>query len=427
MKSFFRKLKPKSEFSRNILTLMTGTTIAQAIPIAISPILTRIYTPEDFGVFALYMAIVSIIAVVATGRYEMAIMLPKKDSDAINIVALSILISFFVSFILFVIVFIFNTQITNLLNNPEISNWLYFIPITILLTGIYQSFNYWSNRKKHYKRLAISRVVQSGSTASVNLGIGFCGFGSSGLIIGQLLGQSISTIILGKLIWNEDKNKLNDIKNLKIFAIARRYIKFPKITIWSSFINSFYNNGKFLILGIVFLPNIIGQLYLAFRVLMIPVSIISTNIADVLFQKTSMMNNIKTSNKEILSKLIKVLFVLMSIALLPSVIIYFFGENLFSFIFGKNWTEAGQYASILAIALFFQFSIAPFCKVFYVLEKNDLYLFWEFVRIVIVFLPVLILDFFNFTVVDIIWSMSICISLSYIILIIFLTKVLNAR
>lgn len=363
------KLKPKSEFSKNVLTLMTGTTIAQAIPIAISPILTRIYTPEDFGVFALYMAIVSIIAVVATGRYEMAIMLPKKDSDAINIVALSILISFFVSFISFVIVFIFNTQITNLLNNPEISNWLYFIPITILLTGIYQSFNYWSNRKKHYKRLAISRVVQSGSTASVNLGIGFCGFGSSGLIIGQLLGQSISTTILGKLIWNEDKNKLNDIKNLKIFAIARRYIKFPKITIWSSFINSFYNNGKFLILGIVFLPNIIGQLYLAFRVLMIPVSIISTNIADVLFQKTSMMNNIKTSNKEILSKLIKVLFVLMSIALLPSVIIYFFGENLFSFIFGKNWTEAGQYASVLAIALFFQFSIAPFCKVFYVLKK----------------------------------------------------------
>jgi O-antigen/teichoic acid export membrane protein len=83
------KLKPKSEFSRNVLTLMTGTTIAQAIPIAISPILTRIYTPEDFGVFALYMSVVSIVSVVATGRYELAIMLPKKDEDAINIVTLS--------------------------------------------------------------------------------------------------------------------------------------------------------------------------------------------------------------------------------------------------------------------------------------------------------------------------------------------------
>ena len=80
-------LKPKSEFSRNVLTLMTGTTIAQAIPIAISPILTRIYTPEDFGMFALYMSIASILSVVATGWYELAIMLLKKDEDTVNILA----------------------------------------------------------------------------------------------------------------------------------------------------------------------------------------------------------------------------------------------------------------------------------------------------------------------------------------------------
>ncbi len=79
-------LKPKSEFSRNVLTLMTGTTIAQAIPIAISPILTRIYTPEDFGVFALYMSVASLLSTLATGRYELAIMLPKKDEDAVNYV-----------------------------------------------------------------------------------------------------------------------------------------------------------------------------------------------------------------------------------------------------------------------------------------------------------------------------------------------------
>ena len=85
-----RKILPKGEFSRNVLTLMTGTSIAQAIPIAISPILTRIYTPEDFGVFALYMAIATVVSVIATGRYETAIMLPKKDSEAINLFIVSI-------------------------------------------------------------------------------------------------------------------------------------------------------------------------------------------------------------------------------------------------------------------------------------------------------------------------------------------------
>ena len=82
------KLKPKSEFTRNVLTLMTGTTIAQAIPIAISPILTRLYTPKDFGVLALFVAITSIFGSIANGRYELAIMLPKKDEDAVNILAL---------------------------------------------------------------------------------------------------------------------------------------------------------------------------------------------------------------------------------------------------------------------------------------------------------------------------------------------------
>lgn len=87
------KLKPKSEFSRNVLTLMTGTTISQALPIAVAPILTRIYSPEDFGLFAFYFAIVSILAVLATGRYELAIALPKKRDDAYQIVILSSIIS----------------------------------------------------------------------------------------------------------------------------------------------------------------------------------------------------------------------------------------------------------------------------------------------------------------------------------------------
>ena len=123
------KLKPKSEFSKNVLTLMTGTTIAQAIPIAISPILTRIYTPEDFGVLALFVAITTIFGTIANARYELAIMLPKKDEDAINIFALGFIITCFISLILLILVLVFNDYFTKLLGNDEISFWLYFVPI----------------------------------------------------------------------------------------------------------------------------------------------------------------------------------------------------------------------------------------------------------------------------------------------------------
>ena len=104
-------LKPKSEFNRNILTLMTGSTIANAIPVAISPILTRIYSPEDFGLLALFLAVTTIFGTIVNGRYELAIMLPKKDEDAINIVALGFVIMSLITLILFVIVIIFNEKL----------------------------------------------------------------------------------------------------------------------------------------------------------------------------------------------------------------------------------------------------------------------------------------------------------------------------
>ena len=123
IKKILKKFKIKlsgSEFSRNVLILMTGTTVAQSIPILISPILTRLYSPEDFGLFALFLGIVSILGSIANGRYEIAIMLPKKDEDAINISVLSFLISFVFSIVLLLIVIFFSDFIVSILGNEEI-------------------------------------------------------------------------------------------------------------------------------------------------------------------------------------------------------------------------------------------------------------------------------------------------------------------
>jgi O-antigen/teichoic acid export membrane protein len=254
-----QRLKPKSAFIRNVLTLMTGTTIAQAIPIAISPILTRIYTPEDFGIFALYMSIASLVAVLATGRYELAIMLPKKNEDAVNIIALSVIITFLVSIISLLIVFVFNTQITALLGNTEVSAWLYFIPITVFTTGIYQSFNYWSNRKKQYKRLAVSRVIKSGSTAGTNLGMGFGGFGSSGLILGSIFGQGMATLILVKMVWGEDSKLIGYVSKLKMFALLKKHKKLPFLNLPNALIDGVRLSGINILISKFFATATLGQ------------------------------------------------------------------------------------------------------------------------------------------------------------------------
>lgn len=371
-----RSLKPRSEFSRNVLTLMTGTTIAQAIPIAISPILTRIYTPEDFGVFALYMALASILSVVATGRYELAIMLPKKDEDAMNIVALSIGISFFVSFISLIIVSVFNSQITNLLGNPEISNWLYFIPVTVLLTGVYQSFNYWSNRKKQYKRLALSRITQSGATATANLGMGSGGLGTSGLILGQILGQSVAATILGRMVWREDRGKVEQIKKLKIFALIKKYLDFPKINMFHAFLNDVKNLIVNVILIRCYSSFVLGQFYMVNRILLLPSGLVGSSISQVLYKEVSNKYNRKEDfSKDILNTIVK----LFLFGLIPFFIIVFFGKEIFVFLLGKNWEVAGSFASSFALYVLFHFVASPISVVPLVVNKQKQAFYWNLV------------------------------------------------
>ena len=199
------RLKPKSEFNKNVITLMTGTTIAQAIPIAISPILTRLYTPQDFGVFTFFLAITAIFGSISNARYELAIMLPKKDEDAINIFALGFIISSVISFLVLFLVVLFNEYFVDLLGNKEIGMWFYFLPITIFLSGLWNNLNYFNNRKKQYKNLAKATIIKSIVLATVQLSIGFIKSGVAGLISGQIVSQFFANT---KLLSNIVKNKV---------------------------------------------------------------------------------------------------------------------------------------------------------------------------------------------------------------------------
>ncbi|HIP33142.1 MAG TPA: translocase [Bacteroidia bacterium] len=372
-------LNQKSEFSRNILTLMTGTAIAQAIPIAISPILTRIYTPEDFGVFALYMSIVSIIAAFATGRYELAIMLPRKDEDAINIVVLSIIITSLVSIVILLIILIFNLQITNFLGNPEISNWLYFMPISIFLTGIYQSFNYWSNRKKQYKRLATSRITQSTTTATTNLAMGFNGLGTSGLIIGGLLGQSLTTTVLGKMIWNEDKKHLGDINKIKIIALGKKYSKFPKYDLPAYVTYSIYSNIAVLFFNKFFESSVSGFYFFANKLLKTPFSFVISAFSDVFYQKLSQSRTNEVIANEVNHYSLKIL----KITIIPFMIVTYNSFYYVEFIFGNEWKELYKYIYIFSLPIYIGLLLAPYRHILKIINRQEISMYLHIFRLVI--------------------------------------------
>ncbi len=367
-------LKPKSEFRRNVLTLMTGTTIAQAIPIAISPILTRIFTPEDFGLFAFYIAIVTILAVLATARYELAIVLPKRRDDAYQIVIMSWVISSLVSLLTLFMIWLFESQIVGLLNNSEIANWLYWIPLSIFLTGVYQSLYYWFNREKGYRDMANSRIVQSSTMVVSQVGFGFLTkLSALGLILGQVIGQVLATLYMGQKFIKNTRN-MHKPKRLKQFALAKRYINFPKFLLIAHTMNATSRQLPSIFFNILFTVTVAGFYMLIQRVISAPLSIIGGTIGDVFRQQAS---KAYAERGECISEYKNTFKKLLIISVLPFAVFIFIAPDLFAIVFGENWREAGFYAQILTPMFFLQFVTGPLSNMFMIAEKQKLDLFWQ--------------------------------------------------
>lgn len=363
------KLKLKSEFSKNVLTLMTGTTIAQAIPIAISPILTRIYTPEDFGVLALFVAITAIFGSIANGRYELAIMLPKKDEDAINIFALGFIITSCMSLLLLILVVVFNDNLTTLLGNKDISFWLYFVPISVFFTGLFNILNYFNNRRKNYKDLRNATILKSIVLAIIQLIVGFVKSGATGLVTGSLISNMFANMKLLKNIL-KDNLLISNISKLKIIALSRRYKKFPKFDIFSTLSNTLSSQLPIILLSSFFNSTVTGFYSLSLRILVLPMSLIGSSIGQVFLQQSSTKKN----DLIFLKKLTKNTFIkLFIIGFIPISIVGVYGDYIFTFVFGTNWTIAGQYAQILSIWIFFVFVMSPLSTLFITLEKQKIF------------------------------------------------------
>jgi O-antigen/teichoic acid export membrane protein len=368
-----KKLKPKSEFSRNVLTLMTGTTVAQAIPIAISPILTRIYTPEDFGIFALFFAIISIFGAIANGRYELAIMLPQKDEDAINIFALGFIITVLLSLFLLIVILIFHDNIVNYLDNEKIGIWLYFVPFAVFFVGLFNILNYYNTRKKEYKSLANAKVIKSIILAVTQLSIGFIKQGAMGLITGQILSQIFANMRLFKNII-KNKTLLSHISKENIIKQAKRYKDFPKFSLWGIFANILSIQLTNILISSFFSVATLGFYSLVQKILGMPSALIGSSIGQVFFQEASQARQKHGNSSFVFRHTVKKLLL---IGIMAFGILYFIVEDLFALVFGEEWRIAGMYAQIILPLFFIRFIYASVSTTYSIFNKLKLEFIWQ--------------------------------------------------
>ncbi len=373
MKPFFLY---NSNFFRNVATLMTGTTIAQAIPLGITPILTRLYSPEDFGVFAVFLSLSSILAVFVAGRYELAVLTPEDDGEAEDIFWLAVIVTLLITTILFAATFVGGEKIILLIGKPEIGPWLYFIPASALLLGLYQALNFKMTRKKHFADLAKSKIVQTGSMSIAQLSPMYGGAPTVGLIGGSIIGQFLLVCFLLRRASSKGL-LLPSISKDKYIALANKYREFPLVSAWGALCDCLAVQLPVLILSKYFTLLITGQFSLVVRVLNGPMSLIGTSISQVFFQKIS---ELQYTNATEIKRLTVRVFGILAIISLPMVLILeCWGKELFGFFFGDDWAMAGNMAASLAIAIAVRFAVSPLSVVLLIGGNLRLGTLWQFI------------------------------------------------
>ena len=370
--------KPASSFSGNVLKLVTGTVLAQALGILVMPIVTSFFAPEAFGIVAVFSSMTGIVGVVVCLRYEIAIMLPRSNKEAVNILGVSLLSLIIMTSFSALIVWLGSGKIISLLHAPQLKNYLWLVPVTILFQGLFLALNYWNSRTKHFGRLSVAQIVSSLTTQTTKLAAGFAGFVSGGVLIGtSVLGSIVATAMLGGQIWRDDKKLFID--NIRWKAIGKGYVRFRKFLIfetWGGLLNAISWQLPALMLSSFFSVSVVGFYALGLAMVKAPLGIIGGALSQVFFQKACDEKKIKGNNAELVENLMDKL---MFIGILPTMVLAMIGEEVFTVVFGERWVEAGRYSQILAPWLFFWFISSPLSSLFAVYERQGTALSVQFI------------------------------------------------
>ncbi len=379
MSGVVKRLLQQGGFARATLTLMMGTTVAQAIPIAISPLLTRLYSPADFGMFALFMALLVFLSAAATGRYELAVMLPEREEDADALVILSIAVAAGLGVLLFVLVVIARNSVANMLGEPKIAPWLFLMPVAVFAMGSYNALNYWLNRHGHYRRMGVNRVVQSGLGGGLQLSLGAVGGGAGGLILGQLAGLVATTaqiaVSFSRSLQSCDTQDMRE----RMKRLALRYLNHPKHLLPAHWVGAAAMQLPILTISILYGVATAGLYALAYRIMVLPSALIANAIGDVYRQKASVLYRQRGEFRRLF---LITLATSAALAAVPVGVIFVVAPDLFALVFGESWRVAGEYARVLAVAAFFQFVFTPIDKGALIVGATRYIMIWHVVRLV---------------------------------------------
>lgn len=324
---------------------MSGTTLAQAFGFALTPIVSRLFTPADFGTFGAFNSITSIVGAAITLEYTQAIMLPKAKSDALNLFFISCFSTIMITIICMLVCVIAPSTMLGFMKAS--GAWvLALLLLSILITGFNISLQAWCVRTKAFKQTSYSQVIRSLSSNSMQVGFGFIKAGPVGLIISNVLADLVASINLLFVFLNDFKNSAHKIRWQRIKYLAREYRDFPIYSASSNIIYALSAGLPVLLLTNYFGIAVAGAYAFGDKLISAPTDLILRPLRQVLFQKAAETAH---QGNSLLALYIKVTVGLAALMVIPAIIMIMWAPPIFSFIFGREWITAGKFASSLII------------------------------------------------------------------------------
>ncbi len=367
----------RSPFVRNLLTLFSGSVIAQLIPLLAAPLLSRLFTPQDFGTYELFSGAATVLAVVATARYELAVMLPERDEEAFSIVIIATFLAGVVSLCAALAGYLTHPWLNRLFHLEEPALFFTLLPLLGFWMALVQIGHYWFTRRSRFVGIASRRVVQNGITTGSQLAAGVNQFpaGHWGLIGGLIAGTATGALWFFTAAHADARQQVKESsrgENLR--RIALRYREFPLKNLPAHLLNIVANQLPSVLFIALFGAVPAGFYALTRRVLATPLSFLADAFTDVFRQRASEDYHRTGSCRPIF---VKTLWGTLLFAIPPFLVLLLFAPSLFTFIFGETWREAGHYAQILAPMYAMRFLASPLGFVIIIAERQNFYLVWQ--------------------------------------------------
>ena len=355
-------LKSAREFLWHVANLSSGTILAQVIAFGFSILIARIYDSSDFGYFSVYLGILSTLSILATGSYDKALMFASSRRSSLSLEILVFLIALSLSFALVIVgvlLMVFEIHLPLGLHYFDISVLL---PLGILLMTALQLFTYNSLKAGRTRRLAFLKVSQASVTGGVQSAGGITGLNL--MIFGYVAGLLLFLPILIRVITDIAKLKWKNFR-LIVIASAIRYRRYPAYVCPNELVDTASSQIPLVLIGAMFSLATLGQYAFAQRILAAPAAVLGQAVSQIFFKSISAQS---ISRCEIRSLILRVWLSMGLIGVLPFALLLLFGEDIFLFAFGSEWSEAGQMAQILSILLFCRFVSSPTSTIYYKLN-----------------------------------------------------------